>query len=302
MTETYGKVAFYPGCALDGLGKPYEVSIQLVANDLGLKYERLDDYNCCGALEVKNVNTMAGFLLPARNLSLANRVKANTVMSACPGCHYSLSRTHYFMSKYVKVKDRVNFYLKEMGELPYENNLFMIHVVEFIRNAFGPEKLKAIVKRRFDGLKVAPYYGCLYVRPKQYLQTGYMKIKDDPERPVFMDELLQSIGAEPVQFEAKVMCCGGPHVYSDAETSMHLEARIIKEAVRNGAELLITDCPLGHVAIETNMTKIEKKYGVRISLVYFTQLLALALGHSPEEVMLDANITRPMDVLKKYLR
>ncbi|MCY0858798.1 MAG: CoB--CoM heterodisulfide reductase iron-sulfur subunit B family protein [Sulfolobaceae archaeon] len=299
----YGKVAFYPGCALDGLGKSYEVSFSLIAKDLGLEYERLNDYNCCGALEVKNVNTMAGLLLPARNLSLARQVNANTIMSACPGCHYSLSRAQYYMVKYPKVREKVNAYLEKMGEKPYDLSLLTIHAVEFIYNTVGPEGLKAKVKRPLKGLKVAPYYGCLYNRPKPYTLTGYLRIKDDPERPHFMDELLEAIGAEVVPFEAKTMCCGGPHVYSDNEVSLHLEARILREARKNGAELLITDCPLGHVAIETNMNKIAEKYGedLRMGVVYFTQLIAFALGHSPEEVMLTANLTNPMSVLKRYL-
>ncbi|MBP1358100.1 MAG: CoB--CoM heterodisulfide reductase iron-sulfur subunit B family protein [Sulfolobus sp.] len=303
MNNPYGKVAFYPGCALDGLGKIYEVSLNLIAKDLGLEFERLNDYNCCGALEVKNVNTMAGLLLPARNLSLARQTGANAIMSACPGCHYSLSRAQYYMTKYPKVRETVNVYLEKMGEKQYDLQLLTIHAVEFIYNTIGPEGLKAKVKRPLTGLKVAPYYGCLYTRPKPYTLTGYLRIKDDPERPYFMDDLLAAIGAEVVPFEAKTMCCGGPHVYSDNDVSLHLEARILKEAKRNGAELLITDCPLGHVAIETNMNKIAEKYGedLRMGIVYFTQLIAFALGHSPEEAMLTANLTNPMSVLKRYL-
>ncbi|MCI2414783.1 MAG: CoB--CoM heterodisulfide reductase iron-sulfur subunit B family protein [Candidatus Aramenus sp.] len=301
--STYGKVAFYPGCALDGLGKPYEVSLKLAAQDLGLEYEKIEDYNCCGALEVKNVNTMAGLLLPARNLSLARSMGANAIMSACPGCHYSLSRTQYFMTRYPKLSAKVNAYLEKMGEKPYDRQLLMIHAVEFFYNTVGLEGIKAKVKRPLTGLKVAPYYGCLYTRPKAYTLTGYMRMKDDPERPFFMDELLKALGAEVVPFEAKTMCCGGPHVYSDAETSLHLEARILKEARRNGAEILVTDCPLGHVAIESNMNKIASRYGedLRMPLAYFTQLLAFAFGHSPDETLLTANLTNPMSVLKRYL-
>ncbi|MFP3165397.1 MAG: CoB--CoM heterodisulfide reductase iron-sulfur subunit B family protein [Acidianus sp.] len=299
----YGKVAFYPGCALDGLGKSYDVSLRLVAEDLGLKFERLDDYNCCGALEVKNVNTMAGLLLPARNLSLARKIGANAIMSACPGCHYSLSRTQYYMSKYTKVREKVNAYLEKMGEKPYDLQLMTIHAVEYFYNTVGVEGIKAKVKRPLTGLKVAPYYGCLYTRPKPYTLAGYMKLKDDPERPIFMDELLKALGAEVVPFEAKTMCCGGPHVYSDVEVALHLEARILKEARRNGADMLVVDCPLGGVALETNMNKIAEKYGedLRMPIVYFTQLMAFAFGHSPEEALLTANLTNPMNILKKYL-
>ncbi len=300
----YGKVALYPGCALDGLGKSYDVSLKIVAEDLGLKFERLDDYNCCGALEVKNVNTMAGLLLPARNLSLARKEGANTVMSACPGCHYSLSRTQYYMSKYPKLREKVNAYLEKMGEKPYDLQLMTIHAVEYFYNSVGIEKIKAKVKRPLTGLKVAPYYGCLYNRPKPYTLAGYMKLKDDPERPIFMDELLKSLGAEVVPFEAKTMCCGGPHVYSDVEVALHLEARILKEARRNGADMLVVDCPLGGVALETNMNKIADKYGedLRMPVVYFTQLMAFAFGHSPEEALLTANLTNPMSILKKYMQ
>jgi heterodisulfide reductase subunit B len=303
MKEVYGKVAFYPGCALDGLGKPYEVSLQILIRDLGLEYERIENYNCCGALEVKNVNTMLGLLLPARNLSLARQMNANSIMSACPGCHYSLSRSQYYLTKYPNVKEKVNKYLEKMGEKHYDLKLLTVHVVEYIYNTIGIEGIKSKVKRPLNGLKVAPYYGCLYVRPKQYLLTGFMEIRDDPERPFFMDKLLEAVGAEVVPFEAKTMCCGGPHVYSDLEVALHLEARILKEAKRNGAEILITDCPLGHVALETNMNKIAEKYGeeLRMPIVYFTQLIAFALGHSPEEVLLNANLSNPMSILKRYL-
>lgn len=307
MTEQvmnpYGKVVLYPGCALDGLGKGYFESLKLVVQDLGLSFDVLDDYNCCGALEVKNVNTMAGLLLPARNLALAREKGANAVMSACPGCHYSLSRAHYYMSKFEGVRQKVNSYLEKMGVRPYDLNLMTIHAVEYIYNSVGVEAVKTRVKRPLNGLKVAPYYGCLYARPKQYILTGYLRLKDDPERPFFMDKLLEALGAEVVPFEAKTMCCGGPHVYSDIEVALHLEARILKEARRNGAELLVTDCPLGHVAIESNMNKITAKYGedLRIPLVYFTQLMAFAFGHSPEEAYLHANLTNPMSVLSRYL-
>ncbi|AAY79741.1 CoB--CoM heterodisulfide reductase iron-sulfur subunit B family protein [Sulfolobus acidocaldarius] len=303
MSNPYGKIAFYPGCALDGLGKTYEVSLKLVAQDLGIPLDRIEDYNCCGALEVKNVNTMAGLLLPARNLSLAREMGADAVVSACPGCHYSLSRAQYYMSKYPKVREKANNYLEKMGTVKYDLKLMLIHAVEYVYNTVGIEGVKAKVKRPLTGLKVAPYYGCLYSRPKQYLLTGMAPLKDDPERPFFMDEILKAIGAEVVPFEAKTMCCGGPHVYSDVEVAMHLEARILKEARRNGAEVLVTDCPLGHVAIETNMRKIAEKYGkdLEMPLAYFSQLLAFAFGHSPEETLLVANITNPMSVLKRYM-
>lgn len=303
LPTPYGKVAFYPGCALDGLGKPYDVSLKLVAEDLGIPLDKIEDYNCCGALEVKNVNTMAGLLLPARNLALAREMGADAVVSACPGCHYSLSRTQYYLTKYPKLREKTNIYLEKMGTKKYDLKLMLVHAVEYIYNTVGIEGIKSKVKRPLTGLKVAPYYGCLYVRPKPYTLAGYMKLRDDPERPFFMDEILKALGAEVVPFEAKTMCCGGPHVYSDVEVALHLEARILKEAKRNGAEILVTDCPLGHVAIETNMNKIAEKYGedLRMPLAYFSQLMAFAFGHSPEETLLIANITNPMSVLKRYL-
>ncbi|MDT7861819.1 MAG: CoB--CoM heterodisulfide reductase iron-sulfur subunit B family protein [Saccharolobus sp.] len=303
LPTPYGKVAFYPGCALDGLGKPYDVSLKLVAEDLGIPLDKIEDYNCCGALEVKNVSTMAGLLLPARNLALAREMGADAVVSACPGCHYSLSRTQYYLTKYPKLREKTNIYLEKMGAKQYDLKLMLVHAVEYIYNTVGIEGIKSKVKRPLTGLKVAPYYGCLYVRPKSYTLAGYMKLRDDPERPFFMDEILKALGAEVVPFEAKTMCCGGPHVYSDVEVALHLEARILKEAKRNGAEILVTDCPLGHVAIETNMNKIAEKYGedLRMPLAYFSQLMAFAFGHSPEEALLTANITNPMSILKRYL-
>jgi len=288
--------AFYPGCSLDGLGTPYEVSTQRVLSHLGLHLDRIVDYNCCGATEVKSLSQDVSIALPSRNLSLARSAGHHQVVAACSGCVYSLARAHSAMNEDGETRQRVNELLTRGGAPPYDGGAAVQHVLEFIYQRAGPDGVRAAVRHPLAGITVAPYYGCLYTRPKCYTGVGKTAGTDNPEHPHFLDELLVACGARVVEdFSAKTVCCGGGHALSDLEVSVAFCASILNEAQQAGADIIATICPLGQVNIENHLDRVRAAYGEGVvrPAAYFTQLMCLAFGSSLREARLADNFTRP---------
>lgn len=286
---------------MDGLGKAYQKSTEVVFRDLDIPMAKIKDYNCCGATEVKNISYDLSVFLPGRNLALAQEMGAQTVIAPCNGCVYALARTNNAISEDPSSKERMNSYLSEAGVPEYGGNVEVKHVLEVIRHSVGLDAVKAKVKRPLTGLKVACYYGCLYTRPKMYTGHGMKAEKDNPEHPQFMDDLLRAAGATTVDYPVKTICCGGGHTIADREVSVGFSAAILNEAARAGADVVATMCPLGQVNIEMNIPKITEQYGAEIvrPVVYFTQLMGLSFGHSRREVALNENISDANGVMKR---
>lgn len=290
--------AYYPGCSLDGLGKAYEVTCQQTLSRLGLGLERIVDYNCCGATEVKNLSDEVSLVLPARNLALARSMGRHQVVAACNGCVYSLTRANDAVIE-EGARARVNATLERGGAPAYDGNASVQHVLEYIYQRAGPARVRAAVRRPLSGLTVAPYYGCLYTRPKRYTGVGKTPGTDDPEHPHFLDELLVACGASVLSdFSAKTICCGGGHALSDVEVSVAFSASILNEAHRAGADLVATICPLGQINIENHLDRIRAEFGDDVirPVAYFTQLMSLAFGSSLRQARLADNFSRP-DIL-----
>ncbi len=287
--------AYYPGCSLDGMGKAYEISSQQVLRHLGLSLDRIVDYNCCGATEVKNLSQDVSLALPARNLALARSMGRSQVVAACNGCVYSLTRANDSVREGA-TRERINTLLARGGAPAYDGAASVQHVLEFIYQRAGPDGVRSAVRRPLRGLTVAPYYGCLYTRPKRYTGVGKVPGTDDPEHPHFLDELLQACGANVVSdYPAKTICCGGGHALSDLEVSVAFSASVLHEARRAGADIVATICPLGQINIENHLDRIRASYGdgVVLPVAYFTQLMSLAFGSSLKEARLADNFSRP---------
>ena len=292
--------AYYPGCSLDGLGNPYEVSARQVLAHLGLKLERIVDYNCCGATEVKNLSHDVSLALPSRNLALARARDHHEVVAACSGCVYSLARANEAIAD-EPTRMRINALLEEGGAPTYDGGASVQHLLEFIYRRAGPERVRAAVRRPLTGLTVAPYYGCLYTRPRCYTGVGKLAGTDDPIHPHFLDELLVACGADVARdFHAKTICCGGGHALSDLDVSVAFSASILAEARRAGADLVATICPLGEINIENNLDRVRAAYGAEVvrPVAYFTQLMSLAFGASLREARLADNFSRPDRLLR----
>jgi heterodisulfide reductase subunit B len=302
--EKYKKVAYYPGCALEGTGHSYNRSTKAVGKALGLDLVEVKNWNCCGAMEVKNVDPKLQTYLSSRVMSVAaNEMNMDVVMAPCNGCYHNLKKAEYDLANDEESVDVVDKLSKKAGHKTYESGqVETIHALDWIKEAIGEDGLRERVKNSLSGIKVANYYGCMYTRPRHiFPEKDQGPGSESTSKPHFMDDLLAAAGAENVDFPLKTACCGGAHTLSDSDTSTKLVLNILKAAKMAGADVIATECPTCHSGLEMHQIRAEKTLGekVDIKILYFTQLLGVALGLKPRKVGVHENVSDSMRFLKE---
>ena len=301
--DKHKRVAHYPGCALEGTGHAYNRSTKVVGKALGLDLVEVKNWNCCGAMEVKNIDPKIQTYLSSRVMSIAaNEMGFDTVMAPCNGCYHNLKKAEYDLkndAKSVEVVDRLS---KKAGHETYQaGQVETIHALDWIKDSIGEDGLRARVKNSLKGLKIANYYGCMYTRPRHiFPEKDQGPGSESTSKPHFMDDLLAAAGAENVDFPLKTACCGGAHTLSDSDTSTKLVLNILNAAEASGAEVIATECPTCHSGLEMHQIRAEKRLGRKttVKIVYFTQLIGLALGLSPRQVGLHENVSDSIGFMK----
>jgi len=300
----YQEVAYYPGCALEGSGHAYNTSTKALGKKLGLKLKEVDNWNCCGAMEVKNIDPKIQTYLSSRVMSIAaNKMGMDTVMAPCNGCYHNLKKAEYDLENDPKSVDVVDKISKKAGHDTYQaGQVETIHALDWIKEAIGEDGLKERVKNSLKDVKIANYYGCMYTRPRHiFPEKDQGPGSESTSKPHFMDDLLEAAGAQNVDFPLKTACCGGAHTLSDSDTSTRLVANILQAAEAAGAEVIATECPTCHSGLEMHQIRAAEKLGLEsnVKIIYFTQLLGLALGMKPKAVGLHENISDSFDYVKE---
>ena len=300
--DRYRRVAYYPGCALEGTGHAYNRSTRQLGKALGLDLVEVPDWNCCGAMEAKNVDPKVQTYLSARILSLtANRMGMDVVMAPCNGCYHNLKKAEHDLANDPGSAEAVARLARKAGDPAYQpGEVETVHALEWLKAAIGEEELRRRVRGGLKGLKVANYYGCMYTRPRHiFPEKDSGPASESTAKPHFMDDLLAAAGAENVEFALKTACCGGAHTLSDSDISTRLVLNILQAAEAAGAEVIATECPTCHSGLELHQVRAEKRLGVRtgVKIIYFTQLLGLALGLSPRKVGLHENVSDARELL-----
>lgn len=302
IINTLKKVAYYHGCALEGSGHGYNRSTRAVAGALGLELEDVKNWNCCGAMEVKNIDPEVQTYLSSRVLSIAaNEMGHKVVMAPCNGCYHNLKKAEYDLANKESSRQVVDRISKKAGHATYEaGQIETIHALDWIKRAIGEDELRARTKGKLKGLKVANYYGCMYTRPRNIFPGRDQGAgSESNHKPHFMDDILATAGAENVDFPLKTACCGGAHTLCDSDTSTKLVANILKAAEASGADVIATECPTCHSGLEMHQIRAEKRFGIKttVKIAYFTQLLGVALGLSYRKVGMQENVSNAMDML-----
>jgi heterodisulfide reductase subunit B len=288
------KYSYYPGCSLERNALAYHTSTMAVAKPLGLDFEELDDWNCCGATEYFSLNLLPAYSLVGRNLALAADQADNgtDLIAPCSACFLNLLKTDHYMADSPELSEQVNTALAA-GGLHYEpGSVHVRHLLDIIVNDVGYEAVAEKVTKPLYNLRIAPYYGCLIVRP------GLMDTFDDPEYPVTLDTLMQTLGATVVDFPLKAHCCGGHMTQISEEVALELIRRLLKNATDYGADTIVTLCPMCQLNLDAYQKNVNNFFGTnyRIPILYFTQLMGLAFGVPPNELgfgkeLVDAKLT-----------
>ena len=265
---------YYPGCSLKGNAKHYEESILPLFKEIELPLDELEDWNCCGATAYFSVDDNMATAICGRNLSLAEKIQKD-IIAPCAGCFLSLKKSNKFLAGGSEKAGKILGALDKAG-CSYGGKVDIKHPLEVLVQDDILDRIKTRVTRPLSGLKVACYYGCQLVRPF----TEF----DDPDYPMSLDKLMAAIGAEPVEYSAKTHCCGGSLTGTIEEVGLRLNYILLKEAKRREADVVVTICPLCQFNLEILQDKMVKKYkdDVTIPILYFSQLIGLALGISKD--------------------
>lgn len=259
------RVLYYSGCLAHSKTTGLTSPMQNIAKALGIEIIEIPS-TCCGAFFTKNVIDMYG---PVR-VFLNARKLGDELMTTCALCYNVLKQTNSLLKSDSKRRSEISAFFGE----DYGGEIKVYHFLELLRDKIGFDRLSDYVRIDLHGLKVAPYYGCLLLRPYEEIRL------DNPENPTIFEDFLTSIGCEPVDFPYKTECCGSylGAIYIDAVVE-HSYA-IIRSALMSGAEAIVTACPLCHFNLDQMQGKIREKYRdlSDTPILYFTQLLALSLG------------------------
>ena len=277
--------SYYPGCSLHSTGTAYDKSVRAVFHALGEDLIELEDWNCCGAtIYMSNQETVA-LAISARNLALAEKLGHDLIVP-CSACFTVLNKTRRFMEEMPTLRAQVNEALS-VANLHPEYSVRVRHPLEVLINDFGVERLAQAARRTLEGFKLACYYGCQILRPER-------AVGDDPEVPMVLDRLMEAFGAHTVDFPAKTRCCGGMLITTFRKVALDLIGEILEWAVRGGANAIVTVCPLCQINLELYQDRLGPRTAekVRLPVLFFTQLVGLALGCSPEEVGLEHQVVR----------
>jgi heterodisulfide reductase subunit B len=283
------KVSYYPGCSLEETAQAYDISARKVCQILGIDLEEIPQWSCCGSSPALKMNHLLSTSLGAHNLAQAQRQQSSEVVIPCPFCFRRLLSAQQEVQADGQLKSRVEASIG--AELSDDLNVF--NLLGFLRYSVGLEATGAKVKKPLKNLKVLPYYGCYLVKP------GTVTHYDDPEDPVSMDQILESLGAEVLEWDFKTECCGASLTISKTEKVCELSARMIREAAWRGADAVVVACQVCQANLDIRQAEIgrndKKKYAIPV--LYFTQLMGLAFGIPYQDLGLSGHIVNPKKML-----
>ncbi len=286
---------YYPGCSMEGTGRAYAASLDAVATELGLELREVDDWNCCGAFEYFAISQPRAYALVGRNLALAERQQDGqaTLLAACSACFLNLAKTDHQLRRDAVLSARTNEALAAGGLHYTPGSVEVRHLFEILVHDVGIEEIGRHVTHRLEGLRVAPYLGCLVTRPDS---DGRWVAH---EQPLAFDRLLEVLGAEVADFPLRTACCGGHMSQISPETGFELMGRLLDAATRGGADLIATVCPMCQMNLDVYQAELNRRLGTsyRMPILFFTQLLGLAFGEVPEKLGIGLELVSARDAL-----
>ena len=284
------KASYYPGCTLKTKAKNLEEAAVASMAALGVEFQELPRWNCCGAVHSLADDDLIHHVAPVRDLIRAMEQGSDQVVTLCSMCYNTLARSNLLMRNDEVKRKTINDFMSE--EMPYKGEVEVVHFLNFLRDSIGWENLRGKIKAPLSGMKIASYYGCTLVRPKN--------VAIEPADGKIMKEFVEALGATPVEFAASTVCCGSYQILAHPEAALEVIARIIENASAAGADALILSCPLCEYNLAKKQEELlqNKKISKKLPVYYFTQLLAIALGLGPETYRLDLNEASSVEFLK----
>ena len=274
------RVAYYRGCLASLSAKELDTSTRALAPKVGLELVDLETVTCCGAGDIHEAEPDYYLHLNARILAYAEETGSDTLMTVCNVCTLNLRQANFILQNDDELRERVNTNLRAVGVPPYSGKVDVRHLLWMIAEGDGFELLKQAAHKGLKGLRVAPFYGCQILRPSKIL--GF----EDPDRPWSLEAIIEACGGEPVDYPAKIKCCGFPIIQAREETALGELIQPIEQAIERGADAMVTPCPLCHLSLDAWQSKLEATTGRRFQLpiLHLSQLIGVAAGLEESEL------------------
>ncbi|MBW4683703.1 MAG: CoB--CoM heterodisulfide reductase iron-sulfur subunit B family protein [Komarekiella atlantica HA4396-MV6] len=292
------KYAYFPGCVAQGACRELYQSTQALTQALGIELVELKKAACCGSGTFKEDSQLLEDTVNARNIALAEELNLPllTHCSTCQGVigHVNERLKECQTSNFAYIQ-QVNGLLNKEGCSPYRGSTEVKHLLYALVTDYGLEEITKRVTRKLTGLKCAAFYGCYLLRAQKSMPY------DDPFQPEAMENVFRATGATPIYYRGRTQCCGWPLSSYATTQSFQMAGMHIQDALASGADCIVTPCPLCHLNLDSRQPEVEKVIGQKLGLpvLHLPQLIALAVGVSPEELGLARHIVSTRSVLEK---
>lgn len=280
------------GCVIPARLPFLEASSRKIFEKIGIKLNDVDGFSCCpDPTGIELIDHKTWLTLGARNLSLSKN--NGGIISFCSGCVETLKGVNYYINKDTEIKNDVNKVLKTVGK-KYEGKTEVKHFAQVLYENL--DKVRENVEHPLTGFKVAVHYGCHYLRPSEIIKW------DDPFEPTTIDEIIKAIGADSIDYELKMECCGNPLDKSDKEISLQMIDNKFNSIQKAGANCISLVCPACFQQFDFNQRELskEKENGYNFPVFYLSELVALAFGFKPEDLGLSFHRVRPKELLEGF--
>ena len=283
--------SFYPGCSSQSgaSSSNYLKSVETMCEELDIQLNTIPDWNCCSAsIGYAEGGELPRLALSARNLALSEQANpGQDVVATCAACWLATRETKDRLHEDDDLMKETNEALAVAG-LKVKADQKVRHMVEVLIEDLGYEAIGKRVKKPLEGIKIAGYVGCQTNRPFGIQGESF-------ENPVYLDKLVDTLGGQSIPtYEKKVQCCGGALAFSEPEKSQAMIKGIIEAAYDNGADMIVTPCPVCQMNVEVYQGHINQKYGTKFNMpvVYYSTLMSVAFGRSAKEAALDGQVIR----------
>lgn len=282
------KVAYYPGCSLSGSAKELDISIKAISGPLGMELIEVPDWNCCGASSAHSTGHFLSFALPARNILKAESTGCQEFTAPCPACYV---RTFLAQKQFNEEPEMKQHLENALGQKFGPSSIGIKNVIEVFMDKFTQN----FVKKPLKGLRMVNYYGCALVKPPKIF-----RFFDDPENPKSLDKLMETCGAESIEWPYKTECCSASLCFTNQDATFKACRDILQVARDAGAHAIVVACTLCQSNLDMRQSQVNKKYrtNFNIPVIYFTQLMGLAMGIPADRLGLDKLFVDPKPLLR----
>jgi succinate dehydrogenase / fumarate reductase cytochrome b subunit len=288
------RLAYYKGCLASLSAKELDSATQALAPKVGLELFELESVTCCGAGDIHEAEPDYYLHLNARILAYAEDSGCDTLMTVCNVCTLNLRQANHQLQQDVALRERVSDNLEAVGAPRYSGTIDVVHLLWIVAGTHF-EQLKAAAHKGLRGLRIAPFYGCQILRPSKLL--GF----DDPDKPESLERIIEACGGEPIDYPAKVKCCGFPIIQAREDVALGELIQPIEQAIEAGADAMVTPCPLCHLSLDAWQSKLREQTGrdFRMPILHLSQLIGVAAGLDDSELKFKRHVVSVEPVVEK---